>query len=151
MTNSRVWKKVFENDLENIVIELKEFLDTPSVVILTGEVGAGKTTFTKKFVDFEEGSVMSPTYSIVNEVGEVCHADFYRLHSADEIEHLELELYLDDKDYFLVEWGKPYLSTIQRSLGSDFSYYELKIDTNENSSSESKVPSRNYYLEKLEY
>lgn len=151
MASSKVWKKVYESDLSNIVKEVKEFLDTPAVVILSGEVGAGKTTLTKQFVPEAQGQVTSPSYSIVNEVDDVCHADFYRLKSNEDIEHLELELYLDDKEYFLVEWGRPYLSTLQRQLGSDFSYYELKIETNDNLSDSNMEPSRNYYLEALEF
>ena len=53
--------------------------------------------------------VISPTYSLINDYGETVHGDFYRLVNPEEIVQLELELYLESADYFLVEWGKQYL------------------------------------------
>jgi len=144
----RIWKKVLESDLENLAIELKETVDTPCVIILTGPVGAGKTTFTKDFIGKGSGT-QSPTYSIVNEVGDVAHADFYRIESDDDIEHLELSFYLEDKKYFLVEWGKPYLRELERSLDVDFSFYELEIIVNTDNNDQESTPSRNFSLHKF--
>lgn len=146
MKEIRCWKKVFEIDLDYIVNEIKEILDTPSVIILSGVVGAGKTRFTQKFIGNE--NTPSPTYSIVNETGPFAHADFYRLKEKEELIHLELPLYLEGKDFFLVEWGRPYLKEIQRELGAEFSFYELEIEINKNSEPN---PSRNYNLSSLSY
>ncbi|WP_290731750.1 tRNA (adenosine(37)-N6)-threonylcarbamoyltransferase complex ATPase subunit type 1 TsaE [Halobacteriovorax sp. JY17] len=127
----REWNDIFEDDLEEFSDELKKIIPTSSAIILTGPVGAGKTTFTKTFIESDdESEVCSPTYSVINENGNCAHADFYRLKSSEEVVHLELSLYLDDKDYFLVEWGKPFLKEISRNLEEDWEIFELVFEIN---------------------
>ncbi len=137
----RIWKKAYEKDVAYVVTELKEIIGIPSLVILTGDVGVGKTTFVKYFSDNKD--TVSPTYSIISDYGAVLHADFYRIKDASEIAHLELELYLEDKDFLLVEWGEPYLYEIKRELEEDFECYELFIEMNEENKEH-----RNYILRK---
>ncbi len=144
--NVRHWKKVYQSDISNIIVELKESLKEPSVVILNGPVGAGKTTFTNSFLGEEQSG--SPTYSLINDCGEIVHADFYRLESPEEIMHLELSMYLDEKKYFLVEWGKDYIKHIYRELSDDFSYFQLDIETNDKKDCEDSA-SRNYFLKQI--
>ena len=76
------WKEV----IKSILPYLKH-----NILLLKGNLGAGKTTFTKYLLE-EMGSangVDSPTYSIVNEYntlrGKVFHFDLYRMKSVDEI------------------------------------------------------------------
>lgn len=146
----REWKKIFEADLDSIIYELKDFLTVPSAVILSGDLGTGKTTFTKAFLKHlgEERGTSSPSYSLVNEVGCVVHSDFYRLNNASEVVHLELPMYLDDKDYFFVEWGKPYLRELYQEVPREFSFYELLFEMNDVKEGQS-TPSRNIRLVKL--
>jgi tRNA threonylcarbamoyladenosine biosynthesis protein TsaE len=118
MSVVRTWKKVLESDLANIATEMKEVIEPPSVIILDGPVGAGKTTFTKIFLDRKGTS--SPTYSIINEVDNLLHADLYRIEKKEELIHLEIPMYLEEKDYFLIEWGMPYLTQLQRIIGDEF-------------------------------
>lgn len=146
----REWKKIFEADLDSIIYELKDFLSPPAAVILSGEVGVGKTTFTKAFMkSIQDGqTTASPTYSVVNEVGDMVHADFYRLNSADEVVHLELPMYLEEKDYFFVEWGKAYINELYQNVPREFSFYELLFEVNELREGQ-ETPSRNLRLIKL--
>ncbi len=124
------WKKVTESDLEALIIELEEFISSPALVILTGDVGAGKTTFTKSFAKVlaNESMISSPTYSVVNEFGPLVHADFYRLKSVDDLVHLELEMYLEDAEYFLVEWGGQYYRDLLDFIPDSFHHYEILIE-----------------------
>ena len=148
MRNNTSWKKVFEYDLEYIADELKEFLDGKSCIILSGEVGAGKTTFIQSFMKKSHtDDVLSPTYSIINEHNEFAHADFYRIDDPEEIIHLEMGLYAEGKNYFLIEWGLPYLEEIKMQLGEQFKYYELTFDIL-GDEDPSKAP-RNIALKKL--
>lgn len=146
----REWKKIFEGDLDSIIYELKDFLSPPAAVILSGEVGVGKTTFTKAFMkSMQEGqTTASPTYSVVNEVGDMVHADFYRLNNADEVVHLELPMYLEEKDYFFVEWGKAYINELYQNVPREFSFYELLFEVNELREGQETL-SRNLRLIKL--
>lgn len=141
MSIVRTWKKVLESDLSNIALEMKEVIEPPSVIILDGPVGAGKTTFTKIFLGTNK-QTSSPTYSIINEVDNLLHADLYRIEKREELIHLEIPMYLEEKDYFLIEWGMPYLRDLQRIIGDEFKFYQLKIEINENNS-------RNFLLSKI--
>lgn len=140
MSAIRTWKKVLESDLANIVTELKEVVQPPCVIILDGLVGSGKTTFTRAFLEREEAP--SPTYSLINEIDNIIHADFFRVEKKEELVHLEIQMYLEEKDYFLIEWGMPYLHELQRIIGDDFKFYQLKIEINEQKT-------RNFTLSKL--
>lgn len=121
------WPTTFENDLSSLVINLKKLISIPSLILLDGPVGAGKTTFAKVFCDTE---TMSPTYSVLTESSDILHGDFYRLKDSSEIIHLELALYLEDKNYFLLEWGKEHLSYLEKDLPANFQYFLLDIKVN---------------------
>lgn len=143
----RNWKKVFLSDLTYIAYELKEIVESPSLVILEGPLGAGKTTFTKVFAGDDE--VLSPTYSVLSETKSILHADFYRIKEREEILHLEFPLYLEGKAFFLVEWGAKYFESIMKELPENFETYLLQISLNDSSSSEEEQ-SRNFDLFEIE-
>ena len=140
MSLIRAWKKVLESDLPNLVTELREVVQPPCVIILDGPVGAGKTTFTRVFIGKTEAP--SPSYSIINEVDNIVHADLYRIEKKEELIHLEIPMYLEEKDYILIEWGLPYLRELQNIIGFEFKFYHLKIEINEHQT-------RNFFLNKL--
>jgi tRNA threonylcarbamoyladenosine biosynthesis protein TsaE len=93
----------------------KEYLSTGSLVVLRGELGAGKTQFTKgigKFFGIPEDEVSSPTYTLVGEYdilyGEVTkmfHLDCYRFDKPEELIELGIEEYLYPKHAVtIIEW-----------------------------------------------
>jgi tRNA threonylcarbamoyladenosine biosynthesis protein TsaE len=122
------WKKVLESDLHYIVNELREEIQTPAVILLEGELGAGKTTLAQYIAG---KNLLSPTYSILSECQSVVHADFYRLESAEELIHLELPLYLEQKDYFIAEWGERWIDQLATLVPDHFNYYLIRIETHE--------------------
>lgn len=140
----RSWKKVFVNDLPNIMTEFKDSINFPAMIILSGELGAGKTTLTKFLTDISEFT--SPSYSLIQELGSCAHADFYRLEDDSELIHLEIPLYLEGKDLFIVEWGKSFLTALDREVPENFHFYEVEIEINEGPSLDESGPSRNYHL-----
>lgn len=146
----REWKKVFESDLGYISFELKDTITKPAVIILEGPMGSGKTTFTKSFT--EDSGTMSPSYSILSESRNILHADFYRIESHDEIIHLELPLYLESKQFFLAEWGKKYIRTLEKESPEVFHFYLLELsvnDTSQQQSDDKSVFSRNFVLSEV--
>jgi tRNA threonylcarbamoyladenosine biosynthesis protein TsaE len=140
----REWKKVFLSDLPYIVYELKDLIKVPALIILEGDLGAGKTTFTQNFCG--EKDLLSPTYSILSESKNILHADFYRIEKNEDIIQLELSLYLENKQYFFVEWGLKFARRIAREIPEEFSPYLLEITINESVSDSHEGLSRNFSL-----
>jgi tRNA threonylcarbamoyladenosine biosynthesis protein TsaE len=85
-------------------------LASPAVILLTGDLGAGKTAFTRGFVDglgtLHPSPVHSPTFTLVNEYrtdrGKVYHVDLYRL----DFRSVGLDEILESGDWVLVEWAE---------------------------------------------
>jgi tRNA threonylcarbamoyladenosine biosynthesis protein TsaE len=103
---------------------IAEMLPPPMVVILRGEVGAGKTTLVKGIAAAlgaaAEDEVTSPTFTIVHEyVGtkvRLFHLDLYRLETEEQIAVLgidEMAGYADS--LVLVEWGERFESIVRRA------------------------------------
>ena len=93
--------------------ELASVLPRQGLVLLTGDLGAGKTTLTKGIVEglgaAPADSVSSPTFTLIHEYGEpvrVYHIDLYRLESAEEARQLGLEDLLESGALVLIEWGE---------------------------------------------
>lgn len=153
----KAWKKVYENDLPNIMTEIKDSMTSPLVLFIEGPVGAGKTSFVKAFVREEKpelndkltSSVQSPSYSLINEYEGILHADLYRLEKKEDLIQLELPMYTEEREYILIEWGERFKREVQREVGEDFKYYLMKIDINASAEGQSKS-SRNYSLYKVD-
>lgn len=84
------------------------------VLLLKGNLGAGKTTFTQYLLR-ELGcteDVNSPTYSLVNEYlipnGKVFHFDLYRLKDISEVYDMGMDEYLDSGQLCIIEWPEIY-------------------------------------------
>ncbi len=143
----RDWKKVYKSDLSYIVYELKDLTKTPAMVILEGDLGAGKTSFVQAFTG--DAETLSPTYSILSESKTLLHADLYRIEKNEEILQLELPIYLEGKQYFFVEWGLKFSRRLLREIPETFSVYLLEIKVNSGGSDHPEGPSRNFFLSSL--
>ena len=93
--------------------EIAHGLPRPAVVLLIGDLGAGKTTLAKGIVKglgaAAPEDVSSPTYTLIHEYGErdkVYHIDLYRLERASEVRALGLDELLASDAILLVEWGE---------------------------------------------
>jgi tRNA threonylcarbamoyladenosine biosynthesis protein TsaE len=92
---------------------LAQALPQGALVLLTGPMGAGKTTLVKFLAEALGfgGEVTSPTYTLIHEYptpqGPIVHIDAYRLADQEELFSLGLEDYLPEARLVLIEWGKP--------------------------------------------
>ena len=87
------------------------------VVALTGDLGAGKTSFVQGLARGLgiRGRVASPSFTIVNEHEgrlPLFHVDFYRLESARELEHIGFEDYFARGGVVVVEWAERFWSAL---------------------------------------
>jgi len=93
--------------------ELARALKPPAVVLLIGELGAGKTTLAKGIIQglgaARAEDVTSPTFTLIHEFGtapNVYHVDLYRIEEPRELATLGLEELLEREAIVLVEWGE---------------------------------------------
>jgi tRNA threonylcarbamoyladenosine biosynthesis protein TsaE len=102
-------------------------LHPPLIVILRGEVGAGKTTLVKGIAAAlgaaAEDEVTSPTFTIVHEYTgtnnvRLFHLDLYRLETEEQIAVLGIDEMAGYPDsLLLIEWGERFESIVQRASG----------------------------------
>ena len=118
-----------ENDTMKLANEFAKELTTGDVIVLSGELGSGKTKFTEGFLLFFglEEEISSPTFTIVNEYRKndtnIYHFDVYRLSSIDEFYAIGGEQYFDN-GICIIEWGE----IIKDALPSSYIHLSFKRD-----------------------
>lgn len=112
-----------DEETQTLGRHLAKMLPDRGVVLLIGELGAGKTTLAKGIVEgrgvASAEDVSSPTFTLIHEYGQpvgVYHIDLYRLSTLDEARRLGLEDVFDQPGLILLEWGErfPELLPTQR-------------------------------------
>jgi tRNA threonylcarbamoyladenosine biosynthesis protein TsaE len=95
---------------------LAELLAPPKLVLLRGDLGAGKTTLVKgiaaAFDAAAEDDVTSPTFTLVHEYhgprAKLYHIDLYRVDTQRELDTLALDDLRSDDSILLIEWGEKF-------------------------------------------
>ena len=129
-----------EQDTIDFAEKFASSLSVGDIVVLTGELGSGKTKFVQgvlKYFNMED-EISSPTFTIVNEYTSdktnVYHFDVYRLEDSDEFYAMGGEEYFS-KGICLIEWGemiedilpKPYIKIIFSKDEENSDYRKLEI------------------------
>lgn len=134
-----------EQDTINFARNFAKDLSTGDIIVLSGELGSGKTKFVQGVLEHFNLSneISSPTFTIVNEYisdkANIYHFDVYRLEDSDEFFAIGGEEYFS-KGICLIEWGeliedilpKPYTKIIFKKSDDNIDYRELcikKIDS----------------------
>lgn len=109
-----------ESDTLNFAKQLASKLDKKDIVVLTGELGSGKTKFTEGFLGFFglEEEISSPTFTIVNEYNSksglnIYHFDVYRLSDTEEFYAIGGEEYFEN-GICIIEWGELILDALPK-------------------------------------
>ena len=103
-------KSKSEVDTVLIADDFSSKLKNGMIVILNGDLGAGKTFFIKHVLQkFGINNTNSPTFAIVNEyIGDKVfyHFDFYRINKESELHDIGIEDYFNDEQSIIfIEWG----------------------------------------------
>lgn len=96
--------------------KLAEWLAPPKIVLLRGDLGAGKTTMVKGiaagFEAASEENVTSPTFTLVHEYrgpkADLYHIDLYRIDTQRELDTLALDDFISERSILLIEWGEKF-------------------------------------------
>jgi tRNA threonylcarbamoyladenosine biosynthesis protein TsaE len=96
--------------------KLVELLTPPKLVLLRGDLGAGKTTLVKGiaagFEAASEDKVTSPTFTLIHEYrgaqADLYHIDLYRIDTPRELDTLALDDLLSERSVLLIEWGEKF-------------------------------------------
>lgn len=108
--------------------QIAKIVEPGMIILLEGDLGAGKTTFTKGLAQGLDITrvIKSPTYTIIREYTNgrlpLYHMDLYRL-SDDEADLLGLEEYFEGEGVCVIEWP----SVARETMPSEF--LEIKIDS----------------------
>jgi len=99
--------------------QIAQMLRPPALVVLTGELGAGKTTLVKGIAKgcgvAEPDEVSSPSFTLIQEYGDppqVYHVDLYRIQDAADLETIGLEELFDRPALIVIEWGERFLDQL---------------------------------------
>jgi len=95
---------------------LAELLSPPKLVLLRGDLGAGKTTLVKgvaaAFDAAAEEDVTSPTFTLIHEYrgprANLFHIDLYRIDTPRELDTLALDDLRSENSILLIEWGEKF-------------------------------------------
>ena len=126
-------KVKFELDqLNKTSVELKKNINY-NIVLISGEMGAGKTTLIKELLLHMSviDNVSSPTFSIINEYSTskdeiIYHMDLYRIKDIAELDNIGFFEYLESGRTCLIEWGE----MIEELIDSDYNKFTLTVEDN---------------------
>ncbi len=134
-----------QKSLLEVAGKLANLVDKGDIFLLYGQIGVGKTTFTRFLINnleikntLNKSDVLSPTFNILNEYQvksfNIKHFDLYRIKNKEELDNLGL---FEDRDALkIIEWPEMLKSIkinkieLHFSYSSDFKNRNLKITTN---------------------
>ena len=131
-----------ENETREFAKNLASILKKGDVIVLSGELGAGKTKFVEGILEHFnlQDEISSPTFTIVNEYKNdeinIYHFDLYRLSDIYEFENIGGEEYFN-KGICIFEWGEliedilpnNYIKIKFERIGNEDNYRKLNIET----------------------
>jgi tRNA threonylcarbamoyladenosine biosynthesis protein TsaE len=127
--SSREWTTHSSDETIRLGREIGRALKPPALVLLSGDLGAGKTTLTKGIASgmgaAGEDEVTSPTFTLVHKYdgrSRVYHVDLYRIADSRDLETLGLEDVFNERAVMIVEWPE------KLSIQTDWPVVRIQLD-----------------------
>ncbi len=139
-----------EQETLNFGKRLASLLKRSDIVVLTGELGSGKTKLTEGILTYYglENEISSPTFTIVNEYikedTKIFHFDVYRLEDSSEFYAIGGEEYFEN-GICIIEWGE----IIQDSLPKEYIHIQFERNNYEENTRILKITSYGEKYDKL--
>lgn len=124
--------KIHLNELKSVASEVGDYVKqkpSPVVILLRGELGSGKTTFTKQLCEKlgVKHVVSSPTFIIQNEYSapdrNIFHLDLYRVDGETEFNELNIPALIMENNLIIIEWPEKFIEQLK-----DLTTYTIYID-----------------------
>ncbi|MBE7023010.1 MAG: tRNA (adenosine(37)-N6)-threonylcarbamoyltransferase complex ATPase subunit type 1 TsaE [Clostridia bacterium] len=125
----KVFESCSEAETRSIAKKFAEALEPGSIIALRGDLGAGKTAFTKGIADYFciDSDVSSPTFTIVNEYNgslDLYHFDAYRLENVDPESCDWMDDYFFGDGVCIIEWAQNIEAVLPKG------YFDVRIEKN---------------------
>ena len=126
--------------LNSISVKISKKLEKGDVIFLRGEIGVGKTTFTRNLINnlqkqkgLKETEVLSPTFNLLYEYDikdlKIMHYDLYRIKKATELEHLGI--FSDELNTIkVIEWPDLLKTPLENKLEIHLDYGQYENERN---------------------
>jgi len=121
-------------DTKRLALCISKVVRPGDVILLSGDLGAGKTTLTRflaQGLGIDQREVTSPTFNLIHEYLDgdlpLIHADLYRLGEGSDIFDMGLEDYLNNENILIVEWS----NFLSGPISSEFLEIRLAIEESE--------------------
>jgi|TARA_B110000914_G_C15111138_1_gene286186 tRNA threonylcarbamoyladenosine biosynthesis protein TsaE len=120
------------SDYSKIFSEISFMMHKTVIVYLYGQVGAGKTTFVKSYLNYLDNNseATSPTFSLVNEYKikelKIFHYDLYRINSMKELYEIGVDYYFEQAGLHFIEWPDKFTNELPVS---DFDIHFISLES----------------------
>lgn len=147
--NNLIFTSHSEDETKNFAFNLASKLNVGDIIVLSGDLGSGKTKFTEGFLKYFnlENEISSPTFTIVNEYKNkdinIYHFDVYRLEDSEEFYAIGGEEYFNS-GICIIEWGE----LIKDVLPNDYIHISFERD---NSDDNTRILNIQTYGTKFDY
>jgi len=135
MISSNIYSHYQLSDISHynkIFSEINFMTHKTVIVYLYGQVGAGKTTFVKSYLNYLDNNseANSPTFLLVNEYKvkelKVFHYDLYRINSIKELYEIGIDYYFEQAGLHFIEWPDKFTNELPVS---DFDIYFISLES----------------------